>query len=183
MKASESPPRPFYGRPFVWLLFALLLLLVPAVGYMADSSRSWNEVHPALNALLNGSASVFLIAGFVAIKRKNVPLHRQCMIAAFVASAVFLASYLVRFYLTGSHSYPGDGIDRVIYLTILMSHMVLAVVVLPMVLRSLFLGVKGRYVAHRRIARWTWPVWIYVSLTGVIVYLMLYPIASAVYGG
>jgi putative membrane protein len=180
--ATARNPAAFYRRPFLWLLFALLVFLVPAIGYMADAAMSWGEIHPAINALLNGSSAVFLIVGWFAIRRGNVSLHRQCMIAAFTASTVFLASYLLRFYLTGSHRYPGDGWDRLVYLGILTSHMVLAAAAVPLAIAALALGLRGRFDRHRRLARWTWPIWIYVSITGVIVYLMLYPIAGAVYG-
>lgn len=178
---SSAPTRSLYGRPFLWLLFSLLVFLVPAIGYMVEAQMRWEQIHPAINAMLNGSCSVFLIAGWIAIKRKRIELHRQCMIAAFVASTVFLASYLLRYYLTGSHRYPGDGWDKTLYLIVLFSHMIMAMVALPLVVRTLFLGLKKRFVPHRGIARWTWPIWIYVSVTGVIVYLMLYPIAGALY--
>jgi putative membrane protein len=180
--SSTEAPRPFYGRPFLWVLFALLVFLIPAVGYIVDADMPWTEVHPAINALLNASSAVFLVVGLVAIKRKNIALHRQCMIAAFTASCVFLASYLVRFAMTGAHRYPGDGIDRTIYLAILASHTVLAATAVPLAVRALYLGLRGRYASHRRLAKWAWPVWAYVSFTGVVVYLMLYPIAGAVYG-
>jgi putative membrane protein len=183
---SSSPAapeqRPFYGKPFMWLLFALVLLLFPIIGYMIQTHVSWSQAHPAVNAMLNGSSSVFLIAGYVAIRGRNIAFHRSCMIAAFTTSTIFLASYLTRFYLSGTHRYPGEGADKIVYLLILFSHMILAAAVLPMVLFTLYLAVRGRFDEHRRLARWTWPIWIYVSVTGVVVYLMLYPIAGALYG-
>ncbi|WP_428265286.1 DUF420 domain-containing protein [Haliangium sp.] len=179
---TSSEDRPFFGKPFMWLLFALLLLVVPLVGYMLQSDMVWDQVHPAINAILNGTSTVFLIAGFIAIKRRRIGFHKQCMVAAFTTSALFLASYLTRFAISGTHRYPGDGIDKIVYLVILFSHMALAAAVVPMILRSLYLAWRGRNQAHRKIARITWPVWFYVSITGVIVYLMLYPIAGAVYG-
>lgn len=181
VSTSAGQARPFYGKPFAWLVFALVLLAVPLVGFMAQSGMSWEEMHPAINAMLNGSAAVFLAAGFAAIKQRNIALHRTCMVAAFSASSVFLASYLARFALSGTHRYPGVGWDKTLYLVILFSHMVLAAVLVPMVLRALFLAWRKRFEAHRKLARWTWPVWMYVSVTGVIVYLMLYPIANALY--
>ena len=158
------------------------LFLLPAIGYMVQSELAWNDIHPAINAMLNGASSVFLIAGYVAIKRRNTAFHKRCMIAAFVASTVFLLSYLTRFYLSGTHRYPGDGIDKIAYLAVLFSHMVLAAALVPLALRALYLAWRERFADHRKIARITWPVWIYVSVTGVVVYLMLYPIANAVYG-
>jgi putative membrane protein len=178
---SSTADPGFYAKPFWWLLFALVLLAVPAVAFMLNSGMAWEEMHPAINAMLNGSSAVFLLVGFWAIKGKRRELHRHCMLGAFTASGVFLISYLARFYMSGTHRYPGDGWDKALYLIILFSHMILAAVLVPMALRSIYLALKGRYQKHRRIARWTWPVWIYVSITGVIVYLMLYPIAGAVY--
>ena len=171
---ATGTPRPFYGRPFAWLLFALALLVVPAVGYMLSAGMQWEEVHPALNAMLNGSSAIFLIAGRWAIAGRRIELHRSCMIAAFAASSLFLGSYLARYAMSGAHRYPGAGWDRTTYVVILMSHMVLAMVLLPLAIRTLWLGLGRRDARHRRLARWTLPVWLYVSLTGVIVYWMLY---------
>jgi putative membrane protein len=174
MTTTTTAARPFYGRPYNWLLFALALLAVPLVGYMVQSGMRWERMHPAINAMLNGSSAVFLTAGYVAIRRKQVELHRMCMVSAFSTSSLFLASYLARFAMSGAHVYPGHGWDRTLYLAILFSHMLLAVAVVPMTLRSLYLAWKRRFEAHRRLARWTWPIWMYVSVTGVVVYLMLY---------
>lgn len=179
---AEPAARPFYGRPFLWLVFALIVFLIPIAAYMVDGDLPWSEVHPAINALLNATSGVFLFSGYIAMRRKNIPLHRQCMIAAFTASGVFLVSYIIRFAMTGAHPYPGDGLDRTIYLAILGSHSLLAVVALPMATRALYLGLRGRYASHRRLARWAWPVWAYVSVTGVIVYLMLYQLAPRIHG-
>ncbi len=178
--AIANPEQPFYGNPFRWLLFAIALIAVPLLGYMLQSGME--DLHPAVNAVLNGTSTVFLIAGYVAVRRRNIAMHRSCMVAAFIMSAVFLASYITRFIISGTHYYPGDGLDRTIYLFILFSHMILAVVVLPLVLRSLYLAWRQRYDAHRKIARITYPIWMYVSVTGVIVYLMLYHLASALHG-
>ncbi len=179
--ATIPPDRKFYGRPFLWVVFALLVFVVPLVGYMVQADMDWDEIHPAINAMLNGSSAVFLTVGWFAIQRKSIALHRQCMIAAFTASSVFLASYLLRFYLTGAHPYPGHGWDKIVYLAILFSHMILAAVAVPLAIITLTLGLRDRRAKHRRVARWAWPIWIYVSFTGVVVYLMLYPIAGSLY--
>ena len=173
---NDAPVR-LYGRPFAWLLFALGLLAIPLAGAMWKAGMGWEEIHPAINAVLNATSAVFLVAGFLAIRRRQIALHRTCMIAAVSASALFLVSYLARYASTGTHPYPGHGWDKVVYLLILFSHMVLAVVILPMVLRALFLARRERFAEHRRIARILWPMWIYVSLTGVAVYLFLYHFA------
>lgn len=130
-----------------------------------------------VNALLNTTSTALLIAGYVAIRKRKIPAHRASMIGAFVASSVFLAGYLTRFALTGSHTFPQLGWVRVVYLIILFSHMILAVATVPLVFRTLFLAYKKRFEAHRKIARWTYPIWLYVSFTGVVVYLMLYQLA------
>jgi putative membrane protein len=179
--ASSLDGRAFFGKPFAWLAFALLLVAVPLVGYMVRAGLPWNRLHPAINAMLNGTSAVFLASGWFAIRRRQIAFHRACMISAFTASSVFLASYLARFALTGAHKYPGAGWDRSLYLAILLSHMVLALIVLPMVLRTLYLGLKGRWAAHRKLARWTWPIWMYVSVTGVAVYFLLYHLGPALH--
>ena len=128
----------------------------------------------AVNAGLNATAVVLIGAGFYFIKQKNIHAHKVCMIAAMVVSAVFLTSYLIYHYNVGSVRFTKQGWIRDVYFPLLLTHTILAAVVLPMVLRTAFLAAKGRFPSHVRIARWTFPVWMYVSVTGVIVYLMLY---------
>ena len=141
---------------------------------------SFGEALAPLNALLNASAGTLLFLGWRAIRRGDRQLHRRLMIAAVSVSALFLASYLTRVALTGTHRFPGEGWLRGLYLAILVSHTLLAVAAAPMALRSLFLGVKERFEDHRRIARVTFPVWLYVSVTGVVVYLLLYQVAPRI---
>ena len=130
-----------------------------------------------LNALLNATAGLLLFLGWRAIKRGDREVHRRFMIGAVSVSALFLVSYLTRVALTGTHRFPGEGALRWLYLAILVSHTILAVAVAPMALRSLALGWTGRIERHRRLARITFPIWLYVSATGVVVYLMLYQVA------
>lgn len=137
------------------------------------------EIHPAINAVLNLTSFAFLIAGRMAIARGDVELHRRRMLTAFGTSTVFLISYLVRFATTGAHKYPGDGWDKTLYLIILFSHMVLAAAVVPLLLTALKRAVKSEFEAHKRIVKYTWPIWVYVSATGVLVYLMLYHLGPA----
>jgi uncharacterized membrane protein YozB (DUF420 family) len=127
-----------------------------------------------VNAGLNASAAVLLGAGFYFIKQRNIPAHKVCMIAAMTVSALFLISYLTYHYNVGSVRFTKQGWIRSVYFPLLLTHTVLAAIVLPMALRTLFLAIKGRFANHRRVAKWTFPVWMYVSVTGVIVYLMLY---------
>ena len=129
---------------------------------------------PAVNAVLNGTAAVFLICGYILIRRGQRQPHRRCMLAALVTSALFLTSYLIYHFNTGSRPFPGQGPSRIVYFTILITHVVLAVTVLPLALTTAARGLWGHYDRHVRIARWTLPIWLYVSVTGVVIYLMLY---------
>jgi putative membrane protein len=129
---------------------------------------------PALNATLNATAAVLLTIGWVLIKQGRRQQHRLVMIAAFGTSVLFLTSYLTYHAQVGSVRFTGQGVIRTIYFTILLTHTVLAVVIVPMVLMTLSRGLSAKYDRHRAIARWTMPLWMYVSVTGVIVYLMLY---------
>lgn len=129
-----------------------------------------------VNASLNATSAVALFTGYAFIRRKVVKNHRRSMLTAVFASAVFLVFYLTRVALTGTHEFAGEGAARVLYLSVLFSHMVLAVVVVPFVLRLLYLVRKERFQDHARLARWVFPVWAYVSVTGLLVYLLLYQI-------
>ena len=132
------------------------------------------SLHPFLNACLNATAAIFLFAGFRAIRRGEVERHKKFMVAAFVTSGVFLVSYLLRFYFSGTHRFPVEGAWRTLDLLILGSHSLLAALLLPLALRTIWLPWKGRFDPHRKLARLTFPIWAYVSVTGVVVYLMLY---------
>jgi putative membrane protein len=133
---------------------------------------------PSVNAALNATAFVLLLLGFVAIRRGQRARHRALMLGASAASVLFLASYLTRLALTGTHRFEGDGALRAAYLAVLASHTVLAALAGPLVLRTLFLAFRERFPDHRRIARATLPVWRYVSVTGVLVYVMLYHLGA-----
>lgn len=129
-----------------------------------------------VNASLNATSAVALVVGFFYIRRKVVDKHRRAMLTAVGASALFLVFYLIRVALTGTHEFAGEGLARTAYLTILVSHMILAVLVVPFVLRILYLAFNGRFVEHKRLARFVFPVWAYVSVTGLLVYILLYQI-------
>jgi putative membrane protein len=129
---------------------------------------------PTVNAALNSLSGAFLTLGFLFIKSKNIRAHKACMLSAFASSSLFLISYLVYHYQVGSVPFKGQGAIRVLYFTILLTHTTLAVVVVPIALITLLRALKENFAAHRRIARWTFPIWLYVSVTGVLVYVMLY---------
>ncbi|MBA3539751.1 MAG: DUF420 domain-containing protein [Deltaproteobacteria bacterium] len=140
---------------------------------------TWEQLHPAINAALNLTCFVFLVLGRVAIARGDTELHRKRMLTAFTASSVFLASYLIRFATTGAHKYPGTGWDKYFYLIMLFSHMVLAIVLVPLIFGALRRAFRKDFEAHRRIVKFAFPIWMYVSVTGVLVYLMLYHLGPA----
>ncbi len=129
---------------------------------------------PTLNATLNGTSGLLLVLGYVFIRRKQTNVHRVCMLGAFSASVLFLISYVIYHWYAGSKSFPGQGWVRPVYFSILISHVVLAAAIVPMALITLGRAWKEDFKRHRRIARWTLPIWLYVSISGVVVYLMLY---------
>ena len=129
---------------------------------------------PTLNASLNALASVFLVAGYVMIRSRRIDAHRRCMLSALGTSALFLISYVIYHANAGSVPFRGTGAVRVVYFAVLIPHIILAAAILPLALVTTARGLRGDYTRHVRIARWTLPVWLYVSVTGVIVYLMLY---------
>ena len=133
-----------------------------------------SKLLPAVNASLNASAAVLLVTGFLFIRQKKIAAHRACMTAAFTVSALFLATYLTHHALHGSTRFQGAGPARAVYFAILISHTALAVAIVPLALRTLYLARRDRIAEHRWIARWTLPLWLYVSVTGVVVYCMLY---------
>lgn len=141
---------------------------------------SYHSLAP-LNAILNGCATVLLLAGFVFVKSGWVRAHRACMLAAMGFSAAFLTSYLVYHYNVGNVHFSGEGWVRSLYFAILIPHVILAAVIVPLIFATIGFALRGNFKRHRRIARWTWPLWMYVSVTGVIVYLMLYRLYTPIY--
>ena len=129
---------------------------------------------PTVNATLNTISAVLLTVGFLMIRRRKIVAHRNCMIAAFVVSGLFLTSYLIYHYHAGSTPFEGTGWIRSVYFAVLIPHIILAATILPLALITLYLALRKRFIKHRRIARWTLPIWLYVSVTGIIVYWMLY---------
>ena len=129
---------------------------------------------PSLNAALNSASALLLAAGYIFIRTRRVDAHRRCMLAALAASALFLTSYLIYHYNVGSVPFTGRGWIRGVYFSILISHTILAVAIVPLVLTTVYRALRADFLRHRSIARWTLPLWFYVSVTGVVVYWMLY---------
>ena len=139
-------------------------------------ARAVGDLLAPINAGLNLTATLCLILAYVFIKQGKREAHGRTMLAAVTASALFLVFYLTRFALTGTHRFAGEGVAKGVYLTILFSHMILAMAVVPIVLRMLWLAKHERHEEHKRLGRWGYPIWLYVSVTGLVVYLMLYQI-------
>ncbi len=129
---------------------------------------------PALNATLNAISAVFLVAGYLLIRQGRRTAHKRCMLGALTTSSLFLVSYLTYHWHAGSRPFPGQGAVRVVYFAILITHVVLAAVILPLAIVTTLRGLRSQFDRHVRIARWTFPLWLYVSITGVVIYLMLY---------
>jgi uncharacterized membrane protein YozB (DUF420 family) len=138
---------------------------------------------PAVNAALNGACTVFLLLGFACIRNRKIGLHRVCMLTAFACSTVFLVLYLYFHFHAGIIRFGGQGWVRPVYFTILITHTILAVVIVPLVLITLTRALRERVAEHRAIARWTLPLWLYVSVTGVIVYWLLYIAYTPIFPG
>jgi uncharacterized membrane protein YozB (DUF420 family) len=129
---------------------------------------------PTLNATLNGIAAMLLVSGYVLIKRGRQRQHQWCMISALITSALFLVSYMIYHVNAGSRPFEGQGAIRFVYFTILITHVILAATIVPLALVTAARGLRAQFDRHVRIARWTFPIWLYVSVTGVVIYLMLY---------
>lgn len=129
---------------------------------------------PWINAILNSLTAVLLLAGWIQIKRGNKEAHRKLMSAAFVVSSLFLAGYLIHKVTVGPKLFPMHGWPRIVYLSVLLPHTILAIVNLPFILAAIWFAARGQFEKHKRITRWLWPSWMFVSVTGVLVYLMLY---------
>ena len=141
-----------------------------------NGSASRGASLPLINAILNGTSAVLISLGLWAIKQRKRTLHMQLMLAAFTSSALFLVNYIYYHFSHGDTHFAGHGIVRPIYFSVLISHVLLSMVTFPMILTSLYLGLSDRLVLHRRLSKWTWAGWMYVSVTGVVVYFMLHVI-------
>lgn len=178
MHESEIGSRPAFSLIVVLIVLlsglavSFLLWLLYVHHASADFAGRWMFL-PALNALLNGLCAIALCVGFYFIRHGAREAHRTSMLTAFAFSVAFLVSYIANHALHGDTLFPGHGAVRTLYLSILASHIILSIVALPMILITLFFSLTGRFALHRRIARFTFPVWLYVSVTGVVVFLFL----------
>jgi len=164
--------------PLIVVLSVVIVALVAILFFLPayDGEIGFDvTILPLLNAIFNSFTFLFLVVALVAIKKKNIPMHRSFIWGAFGSTTLFLLSYVTYHYLTESTPYGGEGALRYIYFFILITHILLAIVIVPLALISLARGLSMQVEKHRKIARWTMPIWLYVSLTGVIVYLMIAP--------
>lgn len=170
-------------RKFLTLI-AVLSVAIPVVVailfFMPKSGESQVDVSflPTLHALLNSGTAIALIVGYYFIKRNNVKGHRAAMLTAFGLSSVFLVSYVTYHFLGERTIYGGEGVLKYTYYFILLTHIVLAIAIVPLVLLSVYFGITNQLAKHRRISKWTFPIWLYVAITGVLVYLMISPYYS-----
>lgn len=166
--------------PLIWVLSAVAVAIILGINYLPRSTTGTIfgmdlVVLPLINAILNGISFIFLVTALVMIKKKNIKVHRRFIFAAFITTFLFLISYLTYHAMAASTSFGGEGIVKGIYYFVLISHIFLAAAVLPLSLITLANGLNMKVEKHRKIARWTMPIWLYVSVTGVVVYLMISP--------
>jgi putative membrane protein len=174
MEQAQIGPRPIVGAIILVSSLAVLFLLWLVYFHRASAGFAGRWMFlPALNALLNGLCAITLCVGLYFIKHRNKGAHRTSMLLAFAFSSAFLVSYIANHALHGDTIFPGHGPVRTLYLSILASHIILSIVALPMVLTTFFFSLTGRFAMHRKIARFTFPIWLYVSITGVVVFVFL----------
>lgn len=175
----ENEKRVFRIILAISIIVALLVVVLnEKILPRPESYPSFINHLPKLHAFLNGSCFVLLLLSLRAIKSGNIALHKKLNLTAFALSALFLISYVTYHYLAGDTKYGGEGVLRSIYFFILITHIVLAALVLPLILWSFYLGLKDKRVKHKKVVRWSYPIWLYVTFTGVVVYLMLSPYYS-----
>ncbi len=178
MLVAETNQRPSTALPVVLIVAVsaaavCFLLWLLYLHHPVDAEAEHFRFLPLLNAVLNALCTVALLIGFYFIRGRNIPAHRVSMMIAFVFSSLFLVSYITNHALHGETYFPGSGTVKIFYISLLASHVFLSIVALPMVLTTFFFSLSGRFRQHRKIARFTLPIWLYVSFTGVVVYAML----------
>jgi len=166
-------------KKYIPVITTLSILIPVAVAILmilpeTDSAKSMNEL-PLFHATLNGMTAFFLLLGYYFIRNKKRVIHKYCMLIAFALSSVFLVSYVIYHFNTGHTPFGGEGFIRPVYFFILITHIVLATTIVPMALLSIYRGLSDQVAKHRKIAKWTFPIWLYVAITGVLVYLLMRP--------
>ncbi|MEX0904364.1 MAG: DUF420 domain-containing protein [Balneolaceae bacterium] len=151
-------------------LFLLWLLYVKET---ADTTAEWVHQLPALNAVLNSVSTVLIVSGYIAVRKRKFITHMKFMLTAFITSSLFLVSYLLYHNFVGHTPFPGEGYIRPVYFFILITHIILSAFVVPLVLTSFYFAYSGKFSIHRKVSRWTLPVWLYVSVTGVVIFFIL----------
>lgn len=151
----------------------LFLIYLIYFNQSSGASENWIKQLPALNAFLNSVSAILILSGYVAIKKRKYKTHMKFMLTAFITSSLFLISYLVYHHYAGDTPFPGEGWIRPVYFTILISHILLSAFVVPLVLTSYYFAFSGKFRTHRKVSRWTFPIWLYVSVTGVMIFFLL----------
>jgi putative membrane protein len=162
------------GLSIITPIVVALLMLFPTVFHVESANYNFSSL-PFFHAILNGSTAVLLVTGFILIKNKKTSLHKLAMLSAFVLSAVFLVSYVISKLTNDPVPYGGEGVIRYLYFFILISHILLSIPVLPLALFSIYRGITGEFDKHKSLVKWTFPIWIYVAISGVLVYLFMSP--------
>ncbi len=177
MIQASIQPNDRKAKQLIWIFSVVVFLVVVSLKYIhIEADLGFNpHLFATINAFINGSVATALFVALVAVKAKNYLLHKRVMLAAMALSIVFLVSYIAHHILTGDTAYPKDAPMRGFYLIILLSHILLAAVILPFILFTTYRGLTARFAEHKKIARITWPIWFYVAVSGVIVYLMISP--------
>ena len=177
MIEASIPKNDKAAKRIIWLLSIVVFLVVVSLKYIhVNADLGFNpHVFATVNAFLNGSVALLLVAALIAVKQKNYTLHKRSMLSAMVLSSLFLVSYIAHHVLTGDTEYPKDAPLRAFYFAVLITHIILAAVILPFILFTTYRGLTADFQAHKKIARITWPIWFYVAVSGVIVYWMISP--------
>lgn len=180
MRPGENPSNQRNFTPLIWFLSIIIVAVILGINYVPRSTNGTIlgydlTILPLLNSVINGITFLFLVASLIMIKKKNIKAHRRLIYAAFVSTFLFLISYLTYHAMAGSTSYGGDGVLMYMYYFILITHILLAIILLPLALITLGRGLNMNVEKHRKIARWTMPIWLYVSISGVLVYWFISP--------
>jgi putative membrane protein len=165
------------ARWVIWIFSAVIFLTIAALGKLKVNVNLGFEPHifARVNAYINGTVSILLVGGLIAVKTPNYNLHKRFMFVALILSILFLVSYVCHHLFTGDTKFGGEGAIRYVYFFILITHICLAAVILPFILFTTYRSLTGQWILHRKLARITWPIWLYVSVTGVAVYMMISP--------